>query len=182
MVHCIQNHPNVLVQNAFEVVSVSVALDLRNLHANHWEYLPNLKDALSWGWAQNVIVFGAKSHATKQPPSQPVSTQLSLLLAANPDVNVIRASSTGKIYDTEDLDALLSQTSFQNPHNQVKRALSIPADRQELTQMPLLGFSTMVLKLRIPLDRQLFLKEMVHAEGNFRLARTRFTQSMQSTV
>lgn len=143
IVDALESHPNLIIRQQFVISSVTTCVNFANVYRQNWEYLPHFLDNLAWGWVQNVVVFG------KDYPSP----LFAAMQAANPDINIIRASSTGKVYRSQDLDLILSESWFNEPHNRVRRAVA--TSTPSAGHLTATGFCTIVVHIRVPLSRAL---------------------------
>lgn len=121
VVQALQTHPDPNVKSSFIIGAVNTCVEPLSCYIEHRLLFPKFLDQCSQGLVSNVIFT---SHATEQ--RHPLLMQLqSLIRAANPAVSFILAEN-GVVTRNEDIELILSESSFSNPQKIRARYLMYP--------------------------------------------------------
>lgn len=121
VVQALQTHPDPDVKSSFIIGAVNTCVEPLSCYIEHRLLFPKFLDQCSQGLVSNVIFT---SHATEQ--RHPLLMQLqSLIRAANPAVSFILAEN-GVVTRNEDIELILSESSFSNPQKIRARYLMYP--------------------------------------------------------
>ncbi|KFO98781.1 Uncharacterized protein C20orf194, partial [Calypte anna] len=126
VVQALQTHPDPDVKSSFIIGAVNTCVEPLSCYMEHRLLFPKFLDQCSQGLVSNVIFT---SHATEQ--KHPLLMQLqSLIRAANPAVAFILAEN-GVVTRNEDIELILSESSFSNPQMMRARYLMYPGWQYE---------------------------------------------------
>ncbi|XP_068799917.1 dynein axonemal assembly factor 9 isoform X2 [Struthio camelus] len=121
VVQALQTHPDPHVKSSFIIGAINTCVEPLSCYMEHRLLFPKFLDQCSQGLVSNVIFT---SHATEQ--KHPLLVQLqSLIRAANPAVSFILAEN-GVVTRNEDIELILSESSFSNPQMMKARYLMYP--------------------------------------------------------
>uniref|UniRef100_A0A8C0GZM5 Dynein axonemal assembly factor 9 n=1 Tax=Chelonoidis abingdonii TaxID=106734 RepID=A0A8C0GZM5_CHEAB len=121
VVQALQTHPDPDVKSSFIIGTISTCVEPLSCYMEHRFLFPKFLDQCSQGLVSNVIFT---SHTTEQ--RHPLLVQLqSLIRAANPAVSFILAEN-GLVTRNEDIELILSESSFSNPQMMRARYLMYP--------------------------------------------------------
>ncbi|XP_010134514.1 PREDICTED: uncharacterized protein C20orf194 homolog, partial [Buceros rhinoceros silvestris] len=121
VIQALQTHPDPDVKSFFIIGAVNTCVEPLSCYMEHRLLFPKFLDQCSQGLVSNVVFT---SHATDQ--KHPLLTQLqSLIRAANPAVGFILAEN-GVVTRNEDIELILSESSFSNPQMMRARYLMYP--------------------------------------------------------
>uniref|UniRef100_A0A8C2T7C2 Dynein axonemal assembly factor 9 n=1 Tax=Coturnix japonica TaxID=93934 RepID=A0A8C2T7C2_COTJA len=121
VVQALQTHPDPDVKSSFIIGAVNTCVEPLSCYIEHRLLFPKFLDQCSQGLVSNVIFT---SHATDQ--RHPLLMQLqSLIRAANPAVSFILAEN-GIVTRNEDIELILSESSFSSPQKIRARYLMYP--------------------------------------------------------
>ncbi|XP_021148547.2 dynein axonemal assembly factor 9 [Columba livia] len=121
VVEALQTHPDPDVKSSFTIGAVNTCVEPLSCYMEHRLLFPKFLDQCSQGLVSNVVFT---SHATDQ--KHPLLVQLqSLIRAANPAVSFILAEN-GIVTRNEDIELILSESSFSNPQMMRARYLMYP--------------------------------------------------------
>ncbi|XP_010579128.1 PREDICTED: uncharacterized protein C20orf194 homolog [Haliaeetus leucocephalus] len=121
VVQALQTHPDPDVKSSFIIGTVNTCVEPLSCYMEHRLLFPKFLDQCSQGLVSNVVFT---SHATEQ--KHPLLRQLqSLIRAANPAVSFILAEN-GVVTRNEDIELILSESSFSNPQMMRARYLMYP--------------------------------------------------------
>uniref|UniRef100_A0A8C0UDA6 Uncharacterized protein n=1 Tax=Cyanistes caeruleus TaxID=156563 RepID=A0A8C0UDA6_CYACU len=121
VVQALQTHPDPDVKSSFTIGAVNTCVEPLSCYMEHRLLFPKFLDQCSQGLVSNVVFT---SHATEQ--RHPLLVQLqSLIRAANPGVSFILAEN-GIVTRNEDIELILSESSFSNPQMMRARYLMYP--------------------------------------------------------
>uniref|UniRef100_A0A8C3RAZ2 Chromosome 20 open reading frame 194 n=1 Tax=Cyanoderma ruficeps TaxID=181631 RepID=A0A8C3RAZ2_9PASS len=121
VVQALQTHPDPDVKSSFIIGAVNTCVEPLSCYMEHRLLFPKFLDQCSQGLVSNVVFT---SHATEQ--RHPLLVQLqSLIRAANPGVSFILAEN-GIVTRNEDIELILSESSFSNPQMMRARYLMYP--------------------------------------------------------
>ncbi|RLW09178.1 hypothetical protein DV515_00003070 [Chloebia gouldiae] len=121
VVQALQTHPDPDVKSSFIIGAVNTCVEPLSCYMEHRLLFPKFLDQCSQGLVSNVVFT---SHATEQ--RHPLLVQLqSLIRAANPGVSFILAEN-GIVRRNEDIELILSKSSFSNPQMMRARYLMYP--------------------------------------------------------
>uniref|UniRef100_A0A8C8BS00 Chromosome 20 open reading frame 194 n=1 Tax=Otus sunia TaxID=257818 RepID=A0A8C8BS00_9STRI len=121
VVQALQTHPDPDVKLSFIIGAVNTCVEPLSCYMEHRLLFPKFLDQCSQGLVSNVVFT---SHATDQ--KHPLLMQLqSLIRAANPAVSFILAEN-GVVTRNEDIELILSESSFSNPQMMRARYLMYP--------------------------------------------------------
>uniref|UniRef100_A0A8C3DXR6 Dynein axonemal assembly factor 9 n=1 Tax=Corvus moneduloides TaxID=1196302 RepID=A0A8C3DXR6_CORMO len=121
VVQALQTHPDPDVKSSFIIGAVNTCVEPLSCYMEHRLLFPKFLDQCSQGLVSNVVFT---SHATEQ--RHPLLVQLqSLIRAANPGVSFILAEN-GIVTRNEDIELILAESSFSNPHMMRARYLMYP--------------------------------------------------------
>ncbi|XP_075787132.1 dynein axonemal assembly factor 9 isoform X2 [Pelodiscus sinensis] len=121
VVQALQTHPDPAVKSSFIIGTISTCVEPLSCYMEHRLLFPKFLDQCSQGLVSNVIFT---SHTTEQ--RHPLLVQLqSLIRAANPAVSFILAEN-GLVTRNEDMELILSESSFSNPQMMRARYLMYP--------------------------------------------------------
>ncbi|XP_064007252.1 dynein axonemal assembly factor 9 isoform X2 [Pogoniulus pusillus] len=121
VVQALQTHPDPDVKSSFIIGAVNTCVEPLSCYMEHRLLFPKFLDQCSQGLVSNVVFT---SHATEQ--RHPLLVQLqSLIRAANPAVSFILAES-GVVTRNEDIELILSESSFSSPGMMRARYLMYP--------------------------------------------------------
>ncbi|XP_062431002.1 dynein axonemal assembly factor 9 isoform X2 [Rhea pennata] len=121
VVQALQTHPDPEVKSSFLIGAINTCVEPLSCYMEHRLLFPKFLDQCSQGLVSNVIFT---SHATEQ--KHPLLVQLqSLIRAANPAVSFILAEN-GVVTRNEDIELILSESSFSNPQMMRARYLMYP--------------------------------------------------------
>ncbi|KFP84871.1 Uncharacterized protein C20orf194, partial [Apaloderma vittatum] len=126
VVQALQTHPDPDVKSSFIIGAVNTCVEPLSCYMEHRLLFPKFLDQCSQGLVSNVVFT---SHATEQ--RHPLLVQLqSLIRAANPAVSFILAEN-GVVTRNEDIELILSESSFSNPQMMRARYLMYPGWQYE---------------------------------------------------
>ncbi|XP_055650131.1 dynein axonemal assembly factor 9 isoform X1 [Falco peregrinus] len=121
VVQALQTHPDPDVKSSFIIGAVNTCVEPLSCYMEHRLLFPKFLDQCSQGLVSNVVFT---SHATEQ--KHPLLVQLqSLIRAANPAVSFILAEN-GVVTRNEDIELILSESSFSDPQMMRARYLMYP--------------------------------------------------------
>uniref|UniRef100_A0A8V5GHH6 Uncharacterized protein n=1 Tax=Melopsittacus undulatus TaxID=13146 RepID=A0A8V5GHH6_MELUD len=121
VVQALQTHPDPDVKSSFIIGAINTCVEPLSCYMEHRLLFPKFLDQCSQGLVSNVVFT---SHATEQ--KHPLLMQLqSLIRAANPGVAFILAEN-GVVTRNEDIELILSESSFSNPQMMRVRYLMYP--------------------------------------------------------
>uniref|UniRef100_A0A8C4V7U8 Chromosome 20 open reading frame 194 n=1 Tax=Falco tinnunculus TaxID=100819 RepID=A0A8C4V7U8_FALTI len=121
VVQALQTHPDPDVKSSFIIGAVNTCVEPLSCYMEHRLLFPKFLDQCSQGLVSNVVFT---SHATEQ--KHPLLMQLqSLIRAANPAVSFILAEN-GVVTRNEDIELILSESSFSDPQMMRARYLMYP--------------------------------------------------------
>uniref|UniRef100_A0A663NDX0 Chromosome 20 open reading frame 194 n=1 Tax=Athene cunicularia TaxID=194338 RepID=A0A663NDX0_ATHCN len=121
VVQALQTHPDPDVKSSFIIGAVNTCVEPLSCYMEHRLLFPKFLDQCSQGLVSTVVFT---SHATEQ--KHPLLMQLqSLIRAANPAVSFILAEN-GVVTRNEDIELILSESSFSNPQMMRARYLMYP--------------------------------------------------------
>uniref|UniRef100_A0A8C4KHA8 Uncharacterized protein n=1 Tax=Dromaius novaehollandiae TaxID=8790 RepID=A0A8C4KHA8_DRONO len=121
VVQALQTHPDPDVKSSFIIGAINTCVEPLSCYMEHRLLFPKFLDQCSQGLVSNIIFT---SHATEQ--KHPLLVQLqSLIRAANPAVSFILAEN-GVVTRNEDIELILSESSFANPQMMRARYLMYP--------------------------------------------------------
>uniref|UniRef100_A0A8B9G2W0 Chromosome 20 open reading frame 194 n=1 Tax=Amazona collaria TaxID=241587 RepID=A0A8B9G2W0_9PSIT len=121
VVQALQTHPDPDVKSSFIIGAINTCVEPLSCYMEHRLLFPKFLDQCSQGLVSNVVFT---SHATEQ--KHPLLMQLqSLIRAANPGVAFILAEN-GVVTRNEDIELILSESSFSNPQMMRARYLLYP--------------------------------------------------------
>ncbi|XP_075276372.1 dynein axonemal assembly factor 9 isoform X3 [Opisthocomus hoazin] len=121
VVQALQTHPDPDVKSSFIIGAVNTCVEPLSCYMEHRLLFPKFLDQCSQGLVSNVVFT---SHAMEQ--KHPLLMQLqSLIRAANPAVSFILAEN-GVVTRNEDIELILSESSFSNPQMMRARYLMYP--------------------------------------------------------
>ncbi|XP_008945843.1 PREDICTED: uncharacterized protein C20orf194 homolog, partial [Merops nubicus] len=121
VVQALQTHPDPDVKSSFIIGAVNTCVEPLSCYMEHRLLFPKFLDQCSQGLVSNVVFT---SHATEQ--KHPLLLQLQgLIRAANPAVSFILAEN-GVVRRNEDIELILSESSFSNPQMMRARYLMYP--------------------------------------------------------
>ncbi|CAM5151166.1 unnamed protein product [Natator depressus] len=121
VVQALQTHPDPDVKSSFIIGTISTCVEPLSCYMEHRFLFPKFLDQCSQGLVSNVVFT---SHTTEQ--RHPLLVQLqSLIRAANPAVSFILAEN-GLVTRNEDIELILSESSFSNPPMMRARYLMYP--------------------------------------------------------
>ncbi|XP_029819568.1 uncharacterized protein C20orf194 homolog [Manacus vitellinus] len=121
VVQALQTHPDPDVKSSFLIGAVNTCVEPLSCYMEHRLLFPKFLDQCSQGLVSNVVFT---SHATEQ--RHPLLVQLqSLIRAANPAVSFILAEN-GIVTRNEDIELILSESSFSSPQMMRARYLMYP--------------------------------------------------------
>uniref|UniRef100_A0A8B9P387 Chromosome 20 open reading frame 194 n=1 Tax=Apteryx owenii TaxID=8824 RepID=A0A8B9P387_APTOW len=121
VVQALQTHPDPDVKSSFSIGAINTCVEPLSCYMEHRLLFPKFLDQCSQGLVSNIIFT---SHATEQ--KHPLLVQLqSLVRAANPAVSFILAEN-GVVTRNEDIELILSESSFSNPQMMRARYLMYP--------------------------------------------------------
>nr|XP_060635619.1 dynein axonemal assembly factor 9 [Anolis sagrei ordinatus] len=121
IVQALQTHPNADVKAAFVVGAVTTCVEPLSCYMEHRFLFPKFLDQCSQGLVSNVVFT---SHTSEQ--RNPLLVQLqNLIRAANPSVSFILAEN-GVVTRNEDIELILSESSFSSPQMLTTRYLTFP--------------------------------------------------------
>ncbi|XP_032915275.1 dynein axonemal assembly factor 9 [Catharus ustulatus] len=121
VVQALQTHPDPDVKSSFIIGAVNTCVEPLSCYMEHRLLFPKFLDQCSQGLVSNVVFT---SHATEQ--RHPLLVQLqSLIRAANPGVSFVLAEN-GIVTRNEDIELILSESSFSNPQMMRARYLMYP--------------------------------------------------------
>ena len=146
-ISAIENHPNLLVRDRFSIASVTSCIHVENAFAENWTMYPHLLENCAMGLTHNVVLFGK--------PEQMDVIQ-SFIRSANPDVNFIRASASGRVYRDDDIVEITSTDWFYQPNVHKKRLLTTAVSQKSNN----FGYVSIHLRMCVRLDRSLFMENL----------------------
>uniref|UniRef100_A0A8D2NCP1 Uncharacterized protein n=1 Tax=Zonotrichia albicollis TaxID=44394 RepID=A0A8D2NCP1_ZONAL len=121
VVQALQTHPDPDVKSSFIIGTINTCVEPLSCYMEHRLLFPKFLDQCSQGLVSNVVFT---SHATEQ--RHPLLVQLqSLIRAANPGVSFILAEN-GIVTRNEDIELILSESSFSSPQMMRARYLMYP--------------------------------------------------------
>ncbi|XP_009946557.1 PREDICTED: uncharacterized protein C20orf194-like, partial [Leptosomus discolor] len=121
VVQALQTHPDPDVRSTFIIGAVNTCVEPLSCYMEHRLLFPKFLDQCSQGLVSNVVFT---SHATEQ--RHPLLMHLQgLIRAANPAVAFILAEH-GVVTRNEDIELILSESSFSNPQMMRARYLMYP--------------------------------------------------------
>uniref|UniRef100_A0A8C3RZY0 Chromosome 20 open reading frame 194 n=1 Tax=Chelydra serpentina TaxID=8475 RepID=A0A8C3RZY0_CHESE len=121
VVQALETHPDPDVKSSFIIGTISTCVEPLSCYMEHRFLFPKFLDQCSQGLVSNVVFT---SHTTEQ--RHPLLVQLqSLIRAANPAVSFILAEN-GLVTRNEDIELILSESSFSNPQMMRARYLMYP--------------------------------------------------------
>ncbi|XP_034628484.1 uncharacterized protein C20orf194 homolog isoform X1 [Trachemys scripta elegans] len=121
VVQALETHPDPEVKSSFIIGTISTCVEPLSCYMEHRFLFPKFLDQCSQGLVSNVVFT---SHTTEQ--RHPLLVQLqSLIRAANPAVSFILAEN-GLVTRNEDIELILSESSFSNPQMMRARYLMYP--------------------------------------------------------
>uniref|UniRef100_A0A8C8RP68 Chromosome 20 open reading frame 194 n=1 Tax=Pelusios castaneus TaxID=367368 RepID=A0A8C8RP68_9SAUR len=121
VVQALQTHPDPDVKSSFMIGTISTCVEPLSCYMEHRFLFPKFLDQCSQGLVSNVVFT---SHTTEQ--RHPLLVQLqSLIRAANPAVSFVLAEN-GLVTRNEDIELILSESSFSNPQMMRARYLMYP--------------------------------------------------------
>uniref|UniRef100_A0A452I2P4 Uncharacterized protein n=1 Tax=Gopherus agassizii TaxID=38772 RepID=A0A452I2P4_9SAUR len=121
VVQALQTHPDPDVKSSFIIGTISTCVEPLSCYMEHRFLFPKFLDQCSQGLVSNVVFT---SHTTEQ--RHPLLVQLqSLIRAANPAVSFILAEN-GLVTRNDDIELILSESSFSNPQMMRARYLMYP--------------------------------------------------------
>ncbi|XP_003225515.1 dynein axonemal assembly factor 9 [Anolis carolinensis] len=121
VVQALQTHPDADVKAAFVVGAVTTCVEPLSCYMEHRFLFPKFLDQCSQGLVSNVVFT---SHTSEQ--RNPLLVQLqNLIRASNPAVSFILAEN-GVVTRNEDIELILSESSFSSPQMLTTRYLTFP--------------------------------------------------------
>ncbi|XP_054845869.1 dynein axonemal assembly factor 9 [Eublepharis macularius] len=121
VVQALQTHPDADVKASFVIGAITACVDPLSCYMEHRFLFPKFLDQCSQGLVSNVVFT---NHTAEQKNHLLVQLQ-HLIRAANPAVSFILAEN-GVVTRNEDIELILSETSFSSPQMLTARYLTYP--------------------------------------------------------
>ncbi|KAL4231523.1 hypothetical protein ACF0H5_009104 [Mactra antiquata] len=161
VVSSIVNHPDHDVRTHCTIGSVTACVDPLNVFMEHKYTFPHLLNACSQGWVNQIVM--TSSTTLKNEELEEIQH---LLRSVNSDVAFLLAEQ-GNVSRSMDLDAILSEESFQQPDKLRARYLLCPDWRSAVTMVTSSPVTSVSVKFNLPLDRQKLVAKLRGIKSTF---------------
>ncbi|XP_048338985.1 dynein axonemal assembly factor 9, partial [Sphaerodactylus townsendi] len=121
VVQALQTHPDAEVKAAFIIGAISTCVEPLSCYMEHRYLFPKFLDQCSQGLVSNVV-FTSQTAEQRNPPLVQLQQ---LIRAANPAISFILAEN-GVVTRNEDIELILSESSFSSPQMLTARYLTYP--------------------------------------------------------